>query len=700
MIKERKRHRRKAGSLLPMKSRWLLIMMAAVMAWLVFVQREEKGKQRGDITTTLRSTPSPPRSPAMAEPAPESFARVTIPANDDFDLDEEVDDNYLKKMIGVHCVTILQNTLTPPLQPENTECWHRLHAKAGLRSHDDDRVVSRETTKQLNAIHRLYEDHQRPSCSAAGGPKDCRAQRYLIYHQDAVESSGFGWEFLLLSTALRVAMLTNRILVEAQEAFPHDPDATTRGKHHWCKVKPFSLKCFFRHWSPCERAGSEAMGLKGLPLSQFFTSDFPMPSYTTKELLSHFVQEDALNYSAGPARVAVWSSQWNEVEGMVPPGGGGRALWHAASIRTLLTPRSWIEYDARKFLRFHGILSDDNSVRPFVVVHVRGGAKKTEVVPPPTDAFLPAATKLARCVGARDLLLQTESQDAVDIFEKWSRTGAPSARFLRYTETHRANRRSEMDAWSGGGTRSINWRRSQQAVRRRPLSAQNSTREGPWRVFFTKNARPNADIWNTEFRLPGEDVDLTREGYLISLNLAIAGYGSGLVGLLSSYWFKLLAAYMYLKNEGRPFPIVNFCSLWMSDSLFGDFEPDRRWIGEGTSLSLHSEFNDNTEWVCTDKKRATKQVRRGHRQIHADPHHHRSALTSERSHGHFDQDDYADAFDTHTGGGNKRGGRISASFYRATAEVLKRRGAVLCDDRWEAWYHQEQKGDLQPGHTS
>ena len=58
----------------------------------------------------------------MAEPAPESFARVTIPANDDFDLDEEVDDNYLKKMIGVHCVTILQNTLTPPLQPENTEC--------------------------------------------------------------------------------------------------------------------------------------------------------------------------------------------------------------------------------------------------------------------------------------------------------------------------------------------------------------------------------------------------------------------------------------------------------------------------------------------------------------------------------------------------------------------------------------------------
>ena len=67
-------------------------------------------------------------------------------------------------------------------------------------------------------------------------------------------------------------------------------------------------------------------------------------------------------------------------------------------------------------------------------------------------------------------------------------------------------------------------------------------------------------------------MDLTREGYLISLNLAIAGYGSGLVGLLSSYWFKLLAAYMYLKKEGRPFPIVNFCSLWMSDSLFGDFE--------------------------------------------------------------------------------------------------------------------------------
>ena len=83
-----------------------------------------------------------------------------------------------------------------------------------------------------------------------------------------------------------------------------------------------------------------------------------------------------------------------------------------------------------------------------------------------------------------------------------------------------------------------------------------------WNIHFTINDRPDIDIWNSEFRAPDQVVDMTREGYLIALNLAIAGYGGALVVMLSSYWAKLLVAYTYWKNGGHPFPVVNFCSLW------------------------------------------------------------------------------------------------------------------------------------------
>ena len=58
----------------------------------------------------------------------------------------------------------------------------------------------------------------------------------------------------------------------------------------------------------------------------------------------------------------------------MPPGPAGRAFWHAASIRVLLRPRDWVEYDARRFLKNRGMLG-----RRFLVAHVRSGAKNTEV---------------------------------------------------------------------------------------------------------------------------------------------------------------------------------------------------------------------------------------------------------------------------------------------------------------------------------
>ena len=223
-------------------------------------------------------------------------------------------------------------------------------------------------------------------------------------------------------------------------------------------------RCFHRRFSDVRLRPAALI----FTLSRHSLRSRNRPSFTTAEILHHFVQEDALNYSFSPQRLAVWANRWNEVEAMVPHGPAGRAFWLAASVRVLLRPRSWLEYDARRFLQAHLQERGNDARRPFVVAHVRGGAKSTEVVPPPKEAFLPATAELARCVGAADVLLQTEAQAAVDTFESWQQNrGKLSARFLEYRKNNTKAKRG-----------------------RRFDSASTSSARGDWNVFYTKNEGP------------------------------------------------------------------------------------------------------------------------------------------------------------------------------------------------------------------
>ena len=114
----------------------------------------------------------------------------------------------------------------------------------------------------------------------------------------------------------------------------------------------------------------------------------------------------------------------------------------------------------------------------------------------------------------------------------------------------------------------------------------------------------------------------------------------------------------------------------MSESLFGDYEPDAYWIAEGTLLTLgpRDESEEIQPWACNEQDKGSPVQRR---RIHMGP--------DATSQGHFEHDDHAEQYDTHRGGGAQRGKLMSEDYFRATAAVLERRGAVACDDRWEWW---------------
>ena len=125
----------------------------------------------------------------------------------------------------------------------------------------------------------------------------------------------------------------------------------------------------------------------------------------------------------------------------------------------------------------------------------------------------------------------------------------------------------------------------------------------------------------------------------------------------------------------------------MSESLFGNFEPDDYWIGEGTTLSLTD--RQMKKWVCASQIK--KKVRKGDRILHGVGNRYTAGNAKyrkegvRRSSGFYEHDDQADFYHTHTGGGQNRGHRMSEDYFRAAAAVLERRGSVACDDRWASW---------------
>ncbi|CAJ1436492.1 unnamed protein product [Effrenium voratum] len=116
----------------------------------------------------------------------------------------------------------------------------------------------------LRSLRRSEEEEILQRLHASQNPANCEDARYLVFHDDRT-TSGFGWNAFILFSAFLQAFLEERVLVEAAAVSDRDHQ---RWRQRWCSDPPYSLKCFFRSWSKCERpdlvSKAVPMGLSSL----------------------------------------------------------------------------------------------------------------------------------------------------------------------------------------------------------------------------------------------------------------------------------------------------------------------------------------------------------------------------------------------------------------------------------------------------
>jgi len=263
---------------------------------------------------------------------------------------------------------------------------------------------SLRTGSYQDIFHRLH---------ASQNPHNCEEARYLIYHDDR-STSGFGWNAFILFSAFLQAFLEERVLVEAAAVTDRD---FGRWRQRWCSDPPFSMKCFFRSWSKCERSDVVSKvihgGLDKIP-------DWQNVETAGKTNSSCTCNEDNV----------LWRASLRSDDVFFPSiVAKGRFWWYAAMVQIVMMPLPWLEEAAEMFLESHGLHE-----RPFVVAAVRRGNKSVEVPYVDIREFTNQLRAFKENYGIADVLLQTEDPNELQLLERWC--GYQGLR-LHYTDNHR-----------------------------------------------------------------------------------------------------------------------------------------------------------------------------------------------------------------------------------------------------------------------
>lgn len=292
-------------------------------------------------------------------------------------------------------------------------------------------------------------------------PEDCAQARYLVWHDDRT-TSGFGWTSYLLFRAFLQAYIENRVLVEAAAV---DPSQDRRWRQHWCSDPPFSLKCYFRSWSSCERPSALTHASGGLAA---------LPEW----------QPGSVGQACSCNATAVLWRTSSRSDASIFPGlvSRGRFWWYAAMVRVLMQPLPWLQTEADNFLR-----KSQLEARPFVVAAVRRGNKSSETALVGIEEFTNQLRRMNGLYGVSDVLIQTESQSALD----------------------------ELQSWCG-------WR--------------------GLRLHYTRNRRPGMDVFSSKYGPAG--ANLTEEGRVAVLNLLVGSRALAVLGSFHSAWLKIMPAFM------------------------------------------------------------------------------------------------------------------------------------------------------------
>jgi hypothetical protein len=269
-------------------------------------------------------------------------------------------------------------------------------------------------------------------------PPNCSTARYLII-DDLSNTSGVGMSFAALGHYAINAIAEGRVLVEAAHV-------SDKWHWHWCDHPPYSWKCFFQLWSPCESMYASGMDIDVKNASA--TAPFGMEKRI--EWKGQSTMDDrvvwGMNRRSGRhdlgnmkrdiqhgERKNLWAA-WKKVDWEMSV--AGKFWWFGQVQQYLLQPQPWLEFEADAFTRATGL--DEG---PFLVAHVRHGNKGVEQKLIPTAAFFPKLKDLGARLGTRKVLLMTEDPAAVEEMVEW---GEAEGFVVAYTN----NSRTDGDVWN------------------------------------------------------------------------------------------------------------------------------------------------------------------------------------------------------------------------------------------------------------
>jgi hypothetical protein len=238
-------------------------------------------------------------------------------------------------------------------------------------------------------------------------PPKCSAARYLII-DDLSNTSGVGMSFAALGHYAMHALAEGRVMVEAAHV-------SDKWHWHWCDHPPYSWKCFFQLWSPCEGMFAAGMGINASNAS----SSAPFGMEERIEWNGQSTMDDrvvwGMNRRSGRhdigkmkrdiqhgERKNLWAA-WKKVDWAMSV--AGKFWWFAQSQQYLLQPQPWLQLEADTFARATGL--DDGL---FIVAHVRHGNKGVEQALIPTAAFFPKLVDLGARLGTRKVGRLTEAR--------------------------------------------------------------------------------------------------------------------------------------------------------------------------------------------------------------------------------------------------------------------------------------------------
>lgn len=319
----------------------------------------------------------------------------------------------------------------------------------------------------VEAIMRLLKRSQ--------NPPSCATARYLIL-DDPRGPSGFGYAFWQIFAAMLFAVTDNRVLV-------HGASVLDNMSWQWCGHPPRDFSCYFELWTPCIGRGSRDM---------LMNASVGLGGVSSHQILADSSTEERIVLARDVDR-SLPEFMYNRGRYFKLP----HVVWFGLVSKVLLRAHDWLDTRVDRFLLMHGALENI-----FVVVHVRLGQKYTEAEMPTVELYKPHILRMARCLGAKHVLVVTETQTAVDVLIAWGRT----------VGLH---------------------------------------------VFATSQHRHGNDVWNSDLmgNLGPSVVDMDDEGYYAIFNLRASRKAAGLVGIVSSQWAKLTDAVMFA-HHGRVMPFI------------------------------------------------------------------------------------------------------------------------------------------------